>query len=101
MSWTFKTRYKEHIKDIINSKPNPGFSQNALEMKHTYIDINECMDNLPVHRKDKHSNILEQLPIYKNAKLKPHLNNTYRDAFVSIFDVILNFKVGEWKYTTS
>jgi hypothetical protein len=63
MSWKFKTRYKEHIKDFINNKPNPGFSQDVLEMKHAYTDINECMDNLHVHRKGKYYNILEQLPI--------------------------------------
>jgi hypothetical protein len=45
-------------------------------MKQTYTDINECTDNLHVHRKGKYYNILEQFPLLENAKLKLRLNNT-------------------------
>jgi hypothetical protein len=91
ISWKFKTRYKEHIKDITNNKPKPGFSQHGLDMKQTYMDINKYMDNLHVNRKGKYINILKQFHIYKNAKFKIHLNNTYRNAYKPIFDITLNF----------
>jgi hypothetical protein len=47
------------------------------ETKHTYADINECMDILQFHRKGKFLNILEQFHICIHAKLKIQLNDNY------------------------
>jgi hypothetical protein len=44
----FKTRFKEHIRDIRFNKDNSKFAQHILNTQHTYGPINKTMDILHI-----------------------------------------------------
>jgi hypothetical protein len=55
----FKTRYKEHVRDIRSNKSTSGYVQHILETGHAFGNINDTMEIVKVKQKGLYLNTLE------------------------------------------
>jgi hypothetical protein len=76
---TFNTRYKEHIRDIMNNSKS-GYSNHILNIGHSYRNITDTMEIIKIERKGKHLNTLEIYHIYKISKEGIHMNDMHDDT---------------------
>jgi hypothetical protein len=72
----FRTRFKEHIRDIRFNKDNSKFAQHILNTQHKYGPINKTMDILHIEKKSQKLNTLERFEIYKLTKEKTQTMHT-------------------------
>jgi hypothetical protein len=61
----FKTRYKEHIRDIRNNKSTSGYVQHILDTGHAFGNMDDSMEIVKIQQKGSHLNTLENFYIYK------------------------------------
>jgi hypothetical protein len=55
----FKTRYKEHIRDIRNNKCTSGYVQHILETGHAFGNMNDSIEIVKIQQKGSHLKTLE------------------------------------------
>jgi hypothetical protein len=85
----FKTRYKEHIRDIRNNRETSGV-QHILETGHSFGKMNDIMEIIKIERKGSYLNTLENFYIFKLFKQGNQLNNISSNTHNPIFNVIQN-----------
>jgi hypothetical protein len=86
----FKTRYKQHIRDISNNRETSGYVKHILETGHAFGKINEIKDVTKIERKGSHLNTLENFHIFKLFKQGNQLNNSCSNIHNPVFKVIQN-----------
>jgi hypothetical protein len=86
----FKTRYKEHIRDIRNNRETSGYVQHILETGHSYGKMNDIMEVIKIEQKGSYLNTLENFHIFKLFKQGIQLNNISSNINNPIFNVIQN-----------
>jgi hypothetical protein len=87
---TFKTRYKEHIRDIKNNGQYSKFAQHIIETRHEYDAIDKIMNILHIEEKSKILDTYERYHIYKFSKQNIQLNDMLTETYNPIYDVILS-----------
>jgi hypothetical protein len=60
----FRTRYKEHVRDIRSNKEKTGYSHHILSTGHTYGTLEDTLKIVKIQRKGPHLNTLERFYIY-------------------------------------
>jgi hypothetical protein len=86
---TFKTRYKEHIRDIKNNGQHSKFSQHVIETEHEYDIKERSMNILHIEKKGQILDTYERFHIYETSKQNKQLNDTLTETYNPIYDVIL------------
>jgi hypothetical protein len=86
---TFKTRYKEHIRDIKNNGQYSKFVQHIIEKGHKYSMIEKTMKILHIEKKSQILNTYERFHIYEVSKQNMQLNDTFTEAYNPKYDMIL------------
>jgi hypothetical protein len=61
----FKTRFKEHIRDIKNNGQNSKFAQHILDTKHEYKTMKQAVKILHIEKKGQMLDTYERLHIYE------------------------------------
>jgi hypothetical protein len=89
-SRNFKTRYKEHIRDIHNNRETLGYVQHILETGHAFGKMNENMEVIKIEQKGSHLNTLENFHIFKLFQQGNQLNNNCSNIHNPIFKEIQN-----------
>jgi hypothetical protein len=84
----FRSRYKEHIRDIRSNKENTGYSHHILNTGHTYGTLEDTLQVVKIQNKGPHLNILERFHIYKESKTGLILNDTYIDQYNPLFELV-------------
>jgi hypothetical protein len=85
---SFKTRFKEHVSDIVNNRSKTGYSHHILNKGHEWAhDINE-LEILEIKQKGSILNTLEKFHIFKGRKEHTLLNGIQSDVHNPIFEVI-------------
>jgi hypothetical protein len=85
---SFKTRFKEHVSDIVNNRSKTGYSHHILSKGHERAhDINE-LEILEIQQKGSILNTLEKFHIFKSRKERTLLNEIQSDVHNPIFAVI-------------
>jgi hypothetical protein len=64
----FKTRYKEHIRDIKNNGQCSKFAQHVIEIEHESDKIEKTMKMLHIEKKSQLLNTYEKFRIYGISK---------------------------------
>jgi hypothetical protein len=85
---TFNIRYKEHIHDIRSNNGNTGYANHILNTGHAYGTMTDTMEIITTGKKGKHLNTLERYYIYKANKEDIQMNDTHRETYNPIFQVI-------------
>jgi hypothetical protein len=86
---TFRTRFKEHIREIKYNGENSKFALHIQNTGHKCANIDETLDILHIQRKGKMMNTLENYRIYEACKLQIQLNEALSDTYNPIFETIL------------
>jgi hypothetical protein len=86
---TFRTRYKEHIREIKYNGENSKFALHIQNTGHQCANIDETLDILHIQRIGKMMNTLENYRIYEACKLQIQLNEALSDTYNPIFETIL------------
>jgi hypothetical protein len=88
----FKTRFKEHIRDIHNNKSTSGFVQHVLETGRAFGNMDGSMEIVKIQQKGSHLNMLENfyIYIYKLFQQGIQLNNNCPNLQNPIFKQIQN-----------
>jgi hypothetical protein len=64
MGRKFRTRYKEHIRDIRNNKENTGYSHHILSTGRVYGTLEDTLQIVKIQSNGPHLNTLERFHIY-------------------------------------
>jgi hypothetical protein len=88
----FRTRYKEHIREIKMNSHKSKFAQHILDTSHNYVTIEETMNILHIEKKGRMLNALEIYRIYEVTKQNLQLNEALTYTHNPIFDILLNNK---------
>jgi hypothetical protein len=90
--WThtrnFKTRYKEHIRDIKNNRYNIGYAGHILNTGHSYGPMEDMMEIIKVLNKGSTMDTIERYHIYIANQNGILLNGTHLHNRNPIFDVL-------------
>jgi hypothetical protein len=86
---TFRTRFKEHIHDIRNSRHHSKYAQHILDTGHECGTIDQTMEVLHVENKGYRLNTLEKFEIYKLKQDNLQLNDAYTVTQNPIFDILI------------
>jgi hypothetical protein len=86
----FKTRYKEHIRDIRDNKSTSGYVQHILDTGHAFGNMDDSMEIVKIQQKGSHLKTLENFYIYKLFQQGIQLNNNFSNLQNSIFKQIQN-----------
>jgi hypothetical protein len=86
----FKTRYKEHARDIRSKKRTSGYVRHILETGHAFGNINDTMEIVKIKQKGLYLNALEIFYIYKLFQQGIQLNNNCPSLNNPIFKQIQN-----------
>jgi hypothetical protein len=90
----FRTRYKEHVRDIRSNKEETGYSHHILSTGHAYGTLEDTLKIVKIQRKSLHLNILERFYIYKENKIGSLLNDTYTDQYNPLFELVTSVQEG-------
>jgi hypothetical protein len=82
----FKTRFKEHIQDIINNRTKTGYSQHIINTGHEYGKKEKTLN---VQKKGAFRKTLEKFHIYKTQKTDNLLNENSINIYNPIFELLL------------
>jgi hypothetical protein len=95
MGRKFRTRYKEHIRDIRNNKENMGYSHHILSTGRVYGTLEDTLQIVKIQSKGPHLNTLERFHIYiyiyiyiRKARTGLLLNDTYTDQHNPLFELV-------------
>jgi hypothetical protein len=77
----FKTRYKEHIRNIKNIGQNSKFTQHILNTAHEYETRGKTMTILNVKKKGKMLKTDEKFYIKQNTQLNDNLTEIYNPIY--------------------
>jgi hypothetical protein len=66
--WTFKTRFKEHIRDIKNNGQYSKFAQHIIDAGHEHDIMENTMRILHIEKKGQMLNGYKRLYIYEASK---------------------------------
>jgi hypothetical protein len=86
----FKTRYKEHIREIRNNRETSGYVQHILETGHSFGKMNDIMEIIKIEQKGSYLNTPENFHIFKLFKQGIQFNNISSNIHNPIFNVIKN-----------
>jgi hypothetical protein len=86
---TFRTRFKEHIHDIKNSRPHSKYAQHILNTGHEFDLMAQIMEVLHVENKGCKLNTLERFEIDKLTQNSLQLNDTYTVTKNPIFHILI------------
>jgi hypothetical protein len=87
--WSFRTRYREQLRDFKYNSGNSKYAQHLIEILHSIGLINESMTVLHTINKSKMMNTLEKFHIYN--VIKTSIQNNERNTVTQniLFDVVL------------
>jgi hypothetical protein len=83
----FKTRYKEHIREIKNNGENSKFALHIQNTGHKCTNMEETLDVLHVQHKGRMVNTLESYRIYEAYKQGIQLNKALIESYNPIFEI--------------
>jgi hypothetical protein len=86
----FKTRYKEHIRDIRNNKSTSEYVQHILEKRHAFGNMDDSMEIVKIQQKGSRLNTLQNFYIHKLFQQDIQLNNNCHNLQNPIFKQIQN-----------
>jgi hypothetical protein len=86
---TFKTRFKEHIRNIKNNGQNSKFAQHIVDTTHEYQTVDQTMKILHVAKKGRALDTYERFHIYEITKQNLQLSDNFTETFNPICDVII------------
>jgi hypothetical protein len=89
---TFRTRYKEHIREIKTNGQKSKFAQNILDTTHNYDTIEHTMELLHLEKNGKMLNALESYHIYELTKQSLQMNEALTDNHNPIYDTLIKIK---------
>jgi hypothetical protein len=70
----FRTRYKEHIREIKTNGQKSKYAQHIFETTHEYGKIEQIMEILHIERKGRMLNAMESYHIYELTKQNLQMN---------------------------
>ncbi|PNF39362.1 hypothetical protein B7P43_G18159, partial [Cryptotermes secundus] len=85
----FRTRYKEHIREIKMNGQKSKFAQHILDTTHNYHTIDKAMKILHIEKKGKMLNTLESFHIYELTKQNLQMNEALTDSYNQIYDILI------------
>jgi hypothetical protein len=88
---TFRTRYKEHIREIKTNGQKSKFAQHILDTTHNYDTIEITMAILHIE-KGRMLNALESYHIYELTKQSLQMNEALTDNYNPIYDTLIKIK---------
>jgi hypothetical protein len=83
----FKTRFKEHVSDIIHKIEKSGYSQHILTTGHERAKDANSLEVIEIQPKGQYLNTLERY-IYKHKKMGKIFNDFQYDTHNPIFELI-------------
>jgi hypothetical protein len=98
---TFRTRYKEHIREIKMNGQISKFAQHILDTTHNYDTIEKTMGILHIDKKGRMLNALESYHIYELTKQNLQMNEALTDNYNPIYDTLIKIKSNTWNLTHS
>jgi hypothetical protein len=96
---TFRTRYKEHIRDIKINRQKSRFAQHILNTTHNYGTMEQTMTILHPKKKGKMLNALENYHIYELTKENLQMNEALTDGHNQIYEILIKTKSGTQTFT--
>jgi hypothetical protein len=87
--WTFKTRYKEHTRDVNNNGQYSKFTQHIIETGHEYDMIEKTMKILHIEKKSQIVSTCERFHIYEINEQNLQLHDNFTETYNPIYDMIL------------
>jgi hypothetical protein len=84
----FKTRFKEHISDIMHNREKNGYSQRILTTEHERAKDINSLEVMEVQPKSQYLNTLEKYHIYKHRRISVTFNELQYDMYNPIFELI-------------
>jgi hypothetical protein len=85
---TFRTRYKEHIREMKTNGHRSKFDQHILDTAHNHDTIEQTMEIPYIERKGKVLNALESYHIYRLTTQKLQMNEALTDTYNPIYILI-------------
>jgi hypothetical protein len=85
---TFRTRYKEHIRETKTNGNTSKYAQHILDKTHYYDNTEETMKILHVTKKGKMLDTLENYYIYKITKVGIQINDVATNTYNPIYECI-------------
>ena len=86
---SFKTRFKEHMRDFKHNNKKSKFAQHLLEEGHAIGNMDDIMKVIHITRKGRMLNTLESFHIYKETKAGNQINDKMTSKENKIFEAIL------------
>ena len=90
---SFRTRFREHLRDYRYKTGNSKFAQHLHEHNHSFGQINSVMDILQVVGKDAMMDTLERYHIYKITNLGTQINDKNTGSYNILFDTLIRHDV--------
>jgi hypothetical protein len=88
---TFKTRFKERIRDIKNNEQNSKLAQHILHTKYEYETIEKVMKILHVEKKGQMLFTHERFRMYEISKQNMQLNDNIAETYNPIYEIIIAY----------
>jgi hypothetical protein len=85
---TFRTRYKEHIREIKTNGQRSKFAQHILDTTHNHDAIEQIMEILHIERKGKMLNTLESY-VSRLTKQRLQMNEALADTYNPLYDILI------------
>ena len=86
---SFRTRYREHIRDFKYNSGNSKYAQHLIENGHSFGPINESVTILHTINKGKMMDSLEKVHTYNITKASNEINDRNTVTQNILFDVVL------------
>ena len=90
---SFRTRFREHLRDYRYKTGNSKFAQHLREQNHSFHPINSVMDLLEILKKGAMMDTLERYHIYKVTNLENQINDKSTATCNILFDTLLRHDV--------
>jgi hypothetical protein len=85
----FKTRFKEHIRDIRCNQNKSKHAKHILSHNHEYGTVENTMDIIIIASKGENLDVLKRFYIYKVSKSQIVINEQYTTDSNVLFDLII------------
>jgi hypothetical protein len=96
---TFRTRYKEHTRELKTNGQKSKYAQHILDTIHNYDTVEKTMQILQIEKKGRMLNVLESYHIYELTKQKLQMNEALTDNYNLIYIMIKEKKPNTWNPT--
>jgi hypothetical protein len=90
----FRTRYKEHVRDIRSNKDKNGIFPPYFKYRSHVWYIRRYSQNSKDTKKGPHLKTLERFYVYKENKIGLLLNDTYTDEYNPLFELVTSVEEG-------